>query len=133
MRFPPYQPEVLENQTNQLLHAHKPAGPNGNKCFQCLSKKSRPFEVHFQFVAKFGHTLTRSLKFFTSVSGRGINTGGFIFKVRSLKSHSSITYCTGILKKTHRQRTIGNLSSGVSGLFHESATVLLSTLYQSQI
>ncbi len=47
------------------------------------------------------HVLTRSLKFFTSVSGRGMNTGGFIFRVRSLKSHSSITYCTGILKKTH--------------------------------
>lgn len=36
----------------------------------------------------------------TSVSGLGMNTGGLIFSVRSLKSHSPITYCTGILQQT---------------------------------
>lgn len=36
----------------------------------------------------------------TSVSGLGINTGGFISSVSSRKSHSPITYCTGILKCT---------------------------------
>lgn len=35
----------------------------------------------------------------TSVSGRGINTGGLIFSVRSWKSHSPSTYCTGILQQ----------------------------------
>lgn len=54
----------------------------------------------------------------TSVSGRGINTGGFICKTRSLKSHSSITYCTGILEEyvvTHQSEitiNIGNYDCG---------------------
>jgi len=40
----------------------------------------------------------------TSVSGLGMKTGGLILSVKSRKSHSSITYCTGILKpNTHTQ------------------------------
>lgn len=38
--------------------------------------------------------------FLTSVSGLGMNTGGLSFSVRSLKSHSSMMYCTGILHIT---------------------------------
>ena len=37
----------------------------------------------------------------TSVSGLGMKTGGLILRVKSRKSHSSITYCTGILRNTH--------------------------------
>lgn len=44
----------------------------------------------------------------TSVSGLGMNTGGLIFSVRSLKSHSSITYCTGILHQTQSLMSIVN-------------------------
>lgn len=50
-----------------------------------------------------------SLRFLclTSVSGLGMKTGGLIFRVRSLKSHSPITYCTGILQtQTHRSSNI---------------------------
>lgn len=38
----------------------------------------------------------------TSVSGLGMKTGGLIFSVRSLNSHSSITYCTGILDQSKK-------------------------------
>lgn len=42
----------------------------------------------------------------TSVSGLGMKTGGLIFSVRSLNSHSSITYCTGILDQSKKRGAV---------------------------
>uniref|UniRef100_A0A182M0Q0 Histone-lysine N-methyltransferase eggless n=1 Tax=Anopheles culicifacies TaxID=139723 RepID=A0A182M0Q0_9DIPT len=45
----------------------------------------------------------RLLSTSSSVSGRGINTGGIIFSVRSRKSHSRTIYCIGMRAKRHSQ------------------------------
>lgn len=60
----------------------------------------------------------------TSVSGLGMNTGGLIFRVRSLKSHSSITYCTGIL---HNSLFITCISQSISMNMVQKLTVKMKT------
>lgn len=77
--------QITEHEFNQLLHQHT----EKTQLWFYTYDRLFPLYIFFFFSCP------------TSVSGLGMNTGGLIFSVRSLKSHSSITYCTGILHKTH--------------------------------
>lgn len=76
---------VNTSSTNSFINTHRGCS-SGYRCLVII-KQMHSYKLFFYCT--------------TSVSGLGMNTGGLIFKVKSLKSHSSITYCTGILPKTH--------------------------------